>query len=471
MTFDQFLRILRARWKLALGILLLVVVGTVVGSFIYPKKYQATTTVILDAKPDPVSAQQAMSTMSSMTFLSTQIDVIESQAVARRVVKNMHLADEQSFREEWSKETKGQGNFEVWVADLMAKGLKVKPSRESNVIEISYEAANPAFAAAMANAFSQAYIDTTVQFRVNPARQYSDFFEERARLAREKLEQAQQRLVAAQKDKGIVATDERLDIEMQRLNELSQQVLTLRANRSDAQNRSRESNRNPGGSPDVISNPLIAALKTDLARSEGKLHELLERYGDMHPSVIEERANVNNLRGQIQKETTLVSKSLGVTSTVSVNRESETNSAYEAQKERIMKLKESRSELSVLEREVESAQHIYDAIMTRLSQTNLEGSTSQAGVMVLSPATEPTKPSSPKMLLNAALSVVLGALLAMIAALCVELVDRRVRSAHDLSLLLGVAVLGALPGPGGKTPKKRMALLRSNDTARAVLTQ
>lgn len=254
MTFDQFLRILRARWKLAIGIFLSVVIITVVATLVFPKKYLATTSVLLDVRPDPVSSQQAISPLSAMSFLATQIDVIESRAVAQRVVRALRLDQNQQLKQDWLNDTKGKGDFEAWLATLMSKGRKVKPSRESNVIEITYQGANPAFAAAMANAFAQAFIDVTVQFRTTPAKQYSDFFEERAKLAREKLETAQQRLAAAQKERGIVATEERLDVEMLRLTDLSQQVLALRANRSDAENRSRE----------IPLFPRVAAARADL---------------------------------------------------------------------------------------------------------------------------------------------------------------------------------------------------------------
>lgn len=451
MTFDQFLRILRARWKLAIGIFLSVVIITVVATLVFPKKYLATTSVLLDVRPDPVSSQQAISPLSAMSFLATQIDVIESRAVAQRVVRALRLDQNQQLKQDWLNDTKGKGDFEAWLATLMSKGLKVKPSRESNVIEITYQGANPAFAAAMANAFAQAFIDVTVQFRTTPAKQYSDFFEERAKLAREKLETAQQRLAAAQKERGIVATEERLDVEMLRLTDLSQQVLALRANRSDAENRSRESLRNPSASSEVLNNALVSNLKSELARSEARLQELSERYGDSHPQILAERANIAKLQSKIQSETTLVSRSLSATSRVSSSRESEISAAYEAQKAKILKMKESRSELALLEREVESAQRIYEAIMARLNQTNLEGSSSQAGIMVLSQAAEPAEPSSPKMLLNLPIAMVLGALLGMLATLVLELVDRRVRAETDLTQLLQVAVLGALPGPKTKS--------------------
>ena len=62
----------------------------------------------------------------------------------------------------------------------------------------------------------QAYIDVSLDMRTSPAKQYSSFFDGRAKEAREQLEAAQAKLSAFQKDNGIIATDERLDVESSR---------------------------------------------------------------------------------------------------------------------------------------------------------------------------------------------------------------------------------------------------------------
>lgn len=465
MTFDQFLRILRARWKLAVGIFATAVLVTLIATLLFPKKYQAVTTVLLDSRPDPVSAQVGMSPLSAMSFLMTQIDVIESPAVAQRVVKMLRLDENPTLREDWIKETGQKGDYIAWLGDMMARGVKVKPSRESNVIEISYEGSEPSFAAALANAFAQSYIDTTVQFRTTPARQYTSFFEERAQMARDKLERAQVALAEAQKAKNIIATDERLDVENQRLLELSQQVLTLKAIRSESSGRSAQASARPEQVAEVLNNPVVANLKSQLAIQEAQLNQLSDRLGDNHPQVTELTASINTLRSRIAGETGRVARSVGSTADVNSAREREAVAAYEEQRAKVLRLKEARTELSVLEREVESAQRIYDAIQLRLSQTSLESSNSQAGVMVLSRATPPAKHSSPSLLLNMAIAVVLGALFAMMLTLILELIDRRIRSTDDLTQLLNVAVLGALPGPIERTSRRSLRLPRKASAA------
>lgn len=446
MTFDQFLRIVRARWLLAAGIFLTIVLVTVVATLIWPKSYRASASVMVETRPDPVSAVGSMLGMTTTSMVATQLDIITSPRVAIGVVQMMGLTRSEEMRSKWESDTGGKGNFESWVADLISKNLTVRPSRESNVIEIQYESPQPAFAAALANAYARAYIESSTQLRVTPARQYTEFFEERAKLARDKLERAQNALVEAQKAKNIIATDERLDIENQRLLELSQQVLALKAIKVESSGRSAQANARPDQVSEVLNNSVVASLKSQMAIQEAQLNQLSERFGPMHPQVLELTASIETLRSRINNEINRVARSVGSNADVNSTRVREAVAAYDEQRAKVLRMKQERSELAVLERELDSAQRVYDAIQLRLSQTSLESNNSQAGVSLLHAATEPAKHSSPSMTLNLGLSIVMGMLLGLIAVLGIELMDRRVRSSFDIVDTVELPVLGVLPG-------------------------
>ena len=400
-----------------------------------------------DMRPDPISATSASLGVTPTSYIATQVDIIASKRVSLGAVKLMGLDKSSDMRTRWAKETKSKGNYEDWLADLLGKNLKVKPSRESNVIHLEYEGADPNFAAVAANAFARAYIESSTQLRVDPARQYADFFEERAHLARAKLEKSQAALSAAQKDKDIFLTDERLDIETLRLNDLSQQVLSLKALQVDSSNRSKSAQARPDQVAEVLNNSVVATLKTQLSSQESQLSQLSERLGEKHPQILELKANVQSMRNKIAQETARVANSITSNDTVNRSRESAASTAYNAQREKLMRLKEARSSLSVLEREVDSAQRIYDAIQLRLSQTNMESNNGQSAVVLLSAAVEPSAPSSPKIVMNMLLAIALGGLLSLIAVLGVELLDRRVRSPFDLVDALELPVIGVIPSP------------------------
>ena len=445
MTFRQLLRILVARKFLAGMIFLSVMLLTLALSLLLPKNYSATATVVADIKPDPVSGLYTLGTQTS--YLSTQADIIQSTAVATRVIKSLRIGEMPSMREKWEEDTQGKGNYDAWLSDLIGRGLSVKPARDSSVLEINYKSVSPAFAAVLANAYAKAYVDSVVEMKVGPARNYANFFEERAALAREKLEQAQSRLVKAQREKGIVVTDERLDVETARLNELGGQLVMSRVQIADSSSRNGQAQSKGDSIQDVLNNPLIAGLKSDLARQQSKLMELDERLGAQHPQILELKASIDAMEKRIRAEVSRVQTSVGVNNTIALGRGASVKSAYDEQRTKVLQLKEARSELAVLEQEVVSAQRLYDAIQVKLSQVNLESNSSQSGIYLLSPATEPASPSSPKPLLNMIIAFFPAALLAVLGCIGVEGQDRRLRGPYDLQPLSDIPVIGIMPSP------------------------
>jgi uncharacterized protein involved in exopolysaccharide biosynthesis len=153
----------------------------------------------------------------------------------------------------------------------------------------------------------------------------------------------------------------------------------------------------------------------------------------------------------MQAETQKISSSINTSGRVSKGKQSELQAAIEAHKKRILDLRMDRDEVSVLQQDVDSAQRAYEAINLRYNQSNLESNSTQTNVSVLTPATPPLEPSTPKVLLNVLIAIFLGTLLAVGAALILELLDRRVRSAEDLEQSLGLPVLADL-APSTRKP-------------------
>lgn len=451
MNFVQFLAILRARYRLALLILALTLIPAIVLSLVLTKNYTATASVVIDTtKPDPLAAVLYAGGLNP-SVIATQMDVIQSDRVAFKVVRNLHMAENDAAKRKWQEETNGEGTVEQWLVAQFQKALDVKPSRESNVINISYKAADPKFAAGMANAFIQSYMDTNLEMRVEPARLYSSFFDQRAKEARDALEKAQSKLSDFQKDKGIIATDERLDVENARLNELSTQYVALQSLASDSVSRQTAA-RGAGADrmQEVLNNPLIAGLKADQARLEAKLQELTAKLGDKNPQVIETRANLAELKVRIDAETTKVTGSLGITNNINQQRAGEIKGQLEAQRAKLLQMKVVRDDGAVLQRDVENAQRTYDQIMQRLNQSTLESLATTSNVSVLSQAVPPVEPTSPKLVLNIAVALFAGGLLAIAVVIAREMMDRRVRSIEDVAQAIALPVIGVLPSPNAR---------------------
>lgn len=450
MSFEQLYRILRARRRLAIALYLCIIAAAVALTLLLPKSYEAKTQVMVDLKPDPVSGLTQLATMQPSSYLATQVNLAKSDVVARRVVSDLNLLNNQEMRAKWAKETQERGSFQDWMGKFLLKGLTVSLVRESSIIEFEYESVSPSFAAALANAFASAYINTVVDMRTSPAKRYTDYFDERAQLAQKRVENTQARLVAAQREKGIIASEERLDIETQRLAELGSQLNTIRALRDEASSRSTAAIANPEKVQNVLSNPLVAGMTAELTKEEAKLQQLLERYGDKHPSVLEQRSAIASIKERVKSESGRVVSGVSVDSKIAGSRVAQAQAAYDAQRQQVMRLKSARSELNLLEREVESAQRIYEAILLKQSQSSLESNTNESAMTVLAPAVEPPKPASPKMWINLLLAVCLGGIFTLLVTLAAELLDRRVRTSADLIQALELPVIGVIPSPQTK---------------------
>ncbi len=453
MNLSTFLASLRARWWLLAATFLITAVTALGISLLLPKRYQAMASVVVDAKPDPVSAM-IYPGLASPAFMNTQVDVLQSERVALRVVRELKLTDNPEFRERWQIEARGRGTLEQWLAGMLLKKVEIRPSKESNVLSIFVSWSEPRFAAAVANAWVKAFIATTLELRVDPARQYSNFFETQVREARTTLERAQARLSEFQKANGIIASDERLDVENARLQELSSQLVALQAQQADAVSRDAQvAARRGDRMQEVLNNPLINQLKSEITRAEAQLQDLMARYGDAHPQVISAKASLAEQRAKLEQETKAAVGSVGVTLNINRQRVSEVRGALESQRDKLVRLRTVRDEGMVLQRDVDNAQKAYDTVFARSNQTQLESQNTQSNINLLTEAVAPAEPAGPNVALNTVIAAMAGLVLG--AGLCtvLELRDRRVRGPQDLAEALDLPVIGVLGGPGPSVAK------------------
>ncbi len=442
MNLYLFLSALRARFTVFALVLAVTVLAASVVSLMLPKSYTATVSLLVDAK-DEQSLSNALRPLilpqERMNYMQTQMDVITSQKVARKVVQDLHLAENPTARAAFEGEAANGGSIEDWLGENLLKKLKVETS-QSSIIQLSYSSRDPHFSAAVANAFAKGYIDTMLELRVDPTRQAAAWFDEQLKSLRANLEEAQAKLTDYHKRQGIVSADERFDVENTRLEALSEQLGRAQEQTVQWNTRAQQARDflEQGGSPDrlpeVLDNPFIQRLKTDLLQREAKLQELATQYGPNHPQYQRQFSENQSLREKLDAEMKKVVAGIESSARQNRQREADFRKAMAAQRTRVLDLKENRNELTVLRRNVESAERAYDTAMQRYVVSQVESRASQTNVAVLNPAVVPRNPSRPKVALNIALSVVVGTMLGVGIVVLMEMFDRRVRSRGDLDL-------------------------------------
>jgi len=451
MLLKQILLILRARYLvIGLTTVLLGVLAYLVSSNM-DKRYAATAQILIDIKePDALNDRAQSGALLTASYMGTQNDIIRSDRVVRKVVQKLGLTTNPQAIEQWQR-SGSESPIEQYYAEILRGYLEVVPTRNSNVIGLRFTNPSPRFAADAANTFARTYIETTVELRADPTRDFAAWFTEQTAREREQLELAQQRLSQFQRQHGFVQTDEKADVNAYRLNELNAQLTSVQGLHAESSSRANEAQSRIDTSPDVLQSSVVASLRAEVAHSEAKLDELHRHFGANHPQVQSAEAELASLRNKLDAEMDRIARSIKTANSINAQREEKANAALAEQRRSMLAQRESRDQLAVLQRDVETAQRTYDVVTQRLAQTKLESQINQTNLILLSEALTPTIPSWPRVGIITIVGFGLGLLTGMLLALGLELRRPRLRTPEEVFDVLQLRVLATLP----KVPRVR----------------
>jgi succinoglycan biosynthesis transport protein ExoP len=454
MSLNYLFRVLLARKLMVLLVMVTVVAlaGTITAML--PKTYKATAQMVLDYRgTDPVAGINSPTFLSPgyiTTYLATQADIVMSRHTALLVIDSLGLARDEKTLQKFREDNEGNGDYKEWLAQRLLKQLDLDFARDSSVMNLTYKANTAQRAADIANAFAEQYRATVIRLKAEPLESAAAYLGQQVRELRESLEQAQRKLSSYQQKEGLVLGSAKVDMESERLNELSTQMLQVQAELAEAEARHRQLLRGRvSESPEVVGNALILALTTSLAAAQGRLEQLREKFEPAHPQYIAAQGEIDQLRRQIAQQTNSIRNSVGNALQALQMRADESRRAYESQKALVLRLRDPQDQLNVLAREVDNAQKAFDIAVQRLNQTRIEGQAKQSNITLLTRATPPFLPSSPRVLLYMLLAVFAGTMLGVGMALMAELFDRRLRTLTQLAQVTGAPILGVVRRSSG----------------------
>lgn len=443
MSLKQYLALMWARRWLVLAVTLLCGALGTAWSLRQPKQYAAESQLVLDVRPDPV-----LGGFASAVGMTTQLEILKSDKVALRVAETLLADPSPQMVDRLSLfATSGKPLTQRGLATALQAGMTPEAVRGSNIIAITAQAPDGPLSMAVANAFAQAAIDTSVQLRVEPTRESAQWLTGQTRTLRADLEQAQARLSQLQQASGLIVSDERMTQESARLNALEAELVQAESQRLDTLG------KRPGAldeyAPEVQQHPAVTLLRQRLSTAEARLADLSATLGSGHPRRIQAEAEVAELRQQAAAETRRVMQGASASSRVSGQKVAELRTMVEAQKQQVLSLRAQRDRIAMLQHDVDSAQRAYDSVSQRAGQLSLESQNTQTSVRLLTAAADWADRSQRKMILKILVGFVAGLGLGAGIAVLLGLRDWRVRIADDLRMGHAVPLIGVLRAPGG----------------------
>ena len=471
MTLPQILRVLWARrsniifWSL----LLLAVAAAV--SLILPKTYKATAEIVIDLKDQAGLGNKGQTAHEAVAReVATQVDVIQSAQVTRRAVQLLNFNTDQARLEDWQDATDGKGSKIDWLADELGKDLTVRADIDGSVIRVGYESSDAEESALIANTVVDAYLNAASDLKIEPIRRNTELFDRRSKQAKEKLTRYKDEKSTYLTENKLIDPTGKYDFENEKLQGLQQEATLLEQKVADAAAR-QENKGSASSTSEVLNNPVVQSLRQSLTLAEAELSQMSRQFGSNHPTYRAQVKLVGTFRARLNAEIRRQSNATEKDGKIAVSQLKKVKAAIEKQRLQVIGLKKHRDKIEVMNQQIVQAEEEFDAIAKSRVDSSIQAA-SQTNASLLATASVPSKPDSPKLVLNTVIGGLLGALFGCILALGRESSRPQVRSVQDLidgfdlpvlvSLPAGDAKAGSRGGGGGGGALPRLSHLGSS---------
>jgi succinoglycan biosynthesis transport protein ExoP len=385
---------------------------------------------------------------SAQIRLQTHYRLLESRALANRVIA---LTGLESHPELF---TVGRAPGEM--TDEFLKRLHVESIRNTGLVKVSYESSSPELAAQVANALADSAIAHQLDGKKNASRYATQFLTEQVNDARQALQASEAQLnkfleehdilfVSAER-RGERVGEYRQALVSQELATLSDSFLKAKAERIAKDSVLGQATRVNGETlPAVLQNPLIAKLKEELTKLEGRYRELGRAFKPEYPRMRELAESIAEVRQQLHAEIKRVAEAVGVEYRAALQNETEVGKLMKEQRGLARKLDALMPRYDLLRREVDTSRELYTALVTRLREVKVSSSLVTSNMSVVDHADVPHKRSRPRTALNLLIGAMVGLVGGVGLAFLLEYLDTSIRGPREVEAVLRVPTLGLVP--------------------------
>ncbi|TMJ53582.1 MAG: polysaccharide biosynthesis tyrosine autokinase [Alphaproteobacteria bacterium] len=477
---------LSRQWRFIVLVTGLALIVGVAYLAITPSRYTAQADMIIDTKRITWTQSELATENHPVEdpAVESEIETTKSEKVALTVIRQLHLNEDPEFVGTGSglKQhifsllglTSGPqsepSNDEIMRRTLGAlkDNLRVTRLGRSYIEQIAYTSRDREKAATIANAFADAYIDDQLQAKFEATHRASVWLEQRIGELRQ---QASDAYKAVQDFKSansiIIGVDGKLASEVE-LDQLGVALAKARADTSQARAKldriarvlEQRNDKESFGIPDpvvtdALSNPVITKLRQQFLDDQNRESEWSARYGADHQAARNLRAEMAALQRAIWDEISRIAESYKSELQIAKSQEESIDKRMMDVFQQSGSTRQSQVRLRELETAANTYRNIYETFLSRFTQSVQQQSFPSTEARVVTVASPPRAPSSPKTTLTLALAVVCGFGLGIMLAYTREQMNRQIHTRAQLEGLLGIGCLAVLPAVAGKRPPLR----------------
>ena len=466
--FRLMLAVIRRRQWWIVGILALAAAAAVLTTSLQTPLYTAQSSVQINDQSDRVLGEgedtgQTNSGFDTDRFLKTQVGVLKSRGLAVRVAQKLKLFGNERFYTAMSVEPPPPGlpqrQMRELTIGLLQGGLEVDLPYDSRIASLAFTSGDPAVSAEVANAFASEMIQSTLQRRYDSSAYARQFVSNQLVEAKSKLEGSERELNAYARQAGLISTrdaptgDEKGgggsgagSVTTASLIQLNTAANEARAARIAAEGRWEAVNGVPLlSSREVLANSTVQNLLTQRAALQGKLEQERAEHLDDYPGIAELKAQIAEINRQLTATATSVRASLRNDFTAAQAAETALDAQVGTLKGATLAEQDKSVRYNLLAREADTNRELFDGLLQRYKELNAASGISTSNMAVIDEAEPPLSPSSPNLMRNVALGLILGLLLATAVVFLSFTIDDTIRVPEDVERKLGLSLLGVVP--------------------------
>jgi len=490
-------RILRRRFRLvALPPLVLVALALIYVTVV-TTLYTATSTVLVDPRrANVIEANQSVlsNVGTDDVSIESQTLLIQSVAILERVVGKLKLTDDPEFAPtpgildpikrlfRASSPNDGANPEDAARArsvEILQKRMKVTRQGTTFLVDINVSSESPRKAATIANAIADGYFEEQVRAKYDATRIAASWLTGQ-------IDDLKSRVVASEKavedfrSANNLTVSQGVTVNDQQITDLNNKLVVARVQTAEARakyNQVQEiakSGGDPGGINAAISSEMITKLRTQYADIAKNGADLSSKYGPRHPLVANIRAQLRDTQKLINEEIRRILDSTRHDYDVARSREASLNQSLDQLQGVSTSSGQAQVRLHELQREAEANRTLYESYLARSKETTAQESLEMPDSRVVTKASIPIRPSSPKTLLILGVAMMLGLGMGTVLAFLADYLDGRVKTLEQAEAISGVPALAAVPLIGtrelaGRARRGRKALGRYDPKSTKLL--
>ena len=476
--------IFRRKW-LIFSFLALTFITTLVLTLSSPKLYKAAAAIEIYPKEQRVTQFEEVVTaeMRTQEFFQTQVELLQNNALARRVIETLDLTEHPVVKEMLFSDKKPgpMARFKGMLKDgvnslidklkpkdqktlaqtplfgkeslqerallgFLGENLEVSPRRNTMIIGVEFVSPDRRLSQQIINAYTQEFVNWNMEKKLEASRLAREFLMKQIDRSKIHLEKAEEDLNRFAKQAGIVSLDSRLNSVYRQLEELNSALAEAETDLISKESYYQQATVDgPSLLPQVINNEFIATLKENYSQLLSEYQRLSSTFHDGYPSVMALKMKMESVADRISKEEEKIFLAVANEYQAVAKKVKALRQRVERQKQLVIDLNDRATQYKIMAREVETNKGIYQSLLQRTKEIESIIGVSSSNIHIVDQAMLPLKPFKPNVKLNLLLAIVVGLTGGIGLAFFLEYFADTVTNPDEISDRFHIPILGVAP--------------------------